>query len=68
MKVRIKIEKISKGLTTGFVLSLNPLVQTGIVPADYPVVCYSLTGYSGGGKKLIQTFENSRLSLLPFKS
>ncbi|MBP7175451.1 MAG: N-acetyl-gamma-glutamyl-phosphate reductase [Thermoclostridium sp.] len=46
---------------TGFVLSMNPLVQTGIVPKDYPVVCYSLTGYSGGGKKLIQTFENSEL-------
>lgn len=46
---------------TGFVLSLNPLVQTGIVPRDYPVVCYSLTGYSGGGKKLIQTFENNEL-------
>ena len=46
---------------TGFVLSLNPLVQTGIVPKDYPVTCYSLPGYSGGGKKLIQTFENSEL-------
>lgn len=47
---------------TGFILSLNPLVQAGIVPKDYPVVCYSLTGYSGGGKKLIQAFENAELS------
>lgn len=47
---------------TGFALSLNPLVQRGIVPKDYPVVCYSLTGYSGGGKKLIHTFENSEIS------
>lgn len=46
---------------TGFILSLNPLVQAGIVPRDYPVVCYSLTGYSGGGKKLIQTFESNGL-------
>ena len=47
---------------TGFVLSMNPLVQQGIVPKDYPAVCYSLTGYSGGGKKLIYTFENKALS------
>lgn len=46
---------------TGFILSLNPLVRAGIVPKDYPVVCYSLTGYSGGGKKLIQAFENQEL-------
>ena len=29
----------------------------GIVPADYPVTCYSITGYSGGGKKMIADYE-----------
>ena len=31
----------------------------GILPADYPLTCYSLTGYSGGGKKLIAEYEAS---------
>jgi N-acetyl-gamma-glutamyl-phosphate reductase len=47
---------------TGFVLGLNPLIEKGLVPKDYPVVCYSLTGYSGGGKKLIHSFEDGELS------
>ena len=29
----------------------------GILPKDYPVTCYSLTGYSGGGKKMIAQYE-----------
>ena len=42
---------------TGFVAALYPLVREGIVPADAPITCHSLTGYSGGGKSLIQKFE-----------
>lgn len=42
---------------TGFNLSLFPLVKEGIVPADYPVSCHSITGYSGGGKKMIEEYE-----------
>lgn len=42
---------------TGFILALYPLVKEGIVPDDYPVTCTSLTGYSGGGKKLIASYE-----------
>ncbi|NLG19056.1 MAG: N-acetyl-gamma-glutamyl-phosphate reductase [Fibrobacter sp.] len=41
---------------TGFILSLVPLRESGIVGDDYPVVCYSLTGYSGGGKKMIAQY------------
>lgn len=44
---------------TGFILALYPLIHEGIVPADYPVTCQSLTGYSGGGKKLIEKYENN---------
>ena len=29
----------------------------GIVPPDYPFTCFSLTGYSGGGKKMIANYE-----------
>lgn len=44
---------------TGFISSVAPLVAMGILPRDYPVTCYSLTGYSGGGKKMIAAYENS---------
>jgi N-acetyl-gamma-glutamyl-phosphate reductase len=42
---------------TGFIMALYPLVQQQIVLPDYPVVAQSLTGYSGGGKKLIGVYE-----------
>ena len=42
---------------TGAVLLLRPLVDSGILPPDYPVFVHSITGYSGGGKKLIQSFQ-----------
>ncbi len=42
---------------TGFLSSAAPLVRLGILPKDYPVTCYSLTGYSGGGKKMIADYE-----------
>ncbi|WP_159888634.1 N-acetyl-gamma-glutamyl-phosphate reductase [Paenibacillus puerhi] len=44
---------------TGYILAIHPLVAEGIIPRDYPVSCYSLTGYSGGGKKLISEYQNS---------
>lgn len=44
---------------TGFNLAVYPLVREGIVPPDYPVTCHSVTGYSGGGKKLIDRYEGS---------
>lgn len=42
---------------TGLISSVAPLVRMGILPAEYPVTCYSLTGYSGGGKKMIAAYE-----------
>lgn len=44
---------------TAFILLVHPLVAAGIMPPDYPVTCYSITGYSGGGKRLIQTYEQA---------
>ncbi len=42
---------------TGFISLVYPLVAEGILPADYPVSAFSLTGYSGGGKKMIAEYE-----------
>ena len=42
---------------TGFISTAAPLVRMGILPKDYPLTCYSLTGYSGGGKKMIADYE-----------
>lgn len=44
---------------TGFISTVAPLVQAGIVAVDYPLTCYSLTGYSGGGKRMIADYEAS---------
>jgi N-acetyl-gamma-glutamyl-phosphate reductase len=41
---------------TGFLLALRPLVDDGIVPPDYPVSVHALSGFSGGGKKMIQSY------------
>lgn len=42
---------------SGFLALAYPLRAAGILPADYPLVCYSLTGYTGGGKKMIAAYE-----------
>ena len=42
---------------SGFIAGCYPLVAHGIVPADFPLTAYSLTGYSGGGKALIAEYE-----------
>ncbi|WP_454762617.1 N-acetyl-gamma-glutamyl-phosphate reductase [Cupriavidus campinensis] len=50
---------------SAFVLAVRPLVEAGLMPAGYPVSAFSLTGYSGGGKKMIAEFEaggNPRLN------
>ncbi|MFZ5596796.1 MAG: N-acetyl-gamma-glutamyl-phosphate reductase [Bacillota bacterium] len=44
---------------TGFTLGLHPLIREGVVSPDYPVTCQSVTGYSGGGKKLISRYEGA---------
>jgi N-acetyl-gamma-glutamyl-phosphate reductase len=44
---------------TAFALAVRPLVQRGLLPADSPLSCFSLTGYSGGGKKMIADYEQN---------
>ena len=45
---------------TGFLACAAPLTALGVLPGDYPVTCYSLTGYSGGGKKMIAQYEGNK--------
>ena len=42
---------------TGFISVVYPLIAGGILPKDYPVSAFSLTGYSGGGKKMIGEYS-----------
>jgi N-acetyl-gamma-glutamyl-phosphate reductase len=42
---------------SAFILLLRPLVDAGLVPAALPVPATSITGYSGGGKKMIEQYE-----------
>ncbi|MEY4909837.1 MAG: N-acetyl-gamma-glutamyl-phosphate reductase, partial [Pseudomonadota bacterium] len=42
---------------SAFILLMRPLVDAGLVPAALPVSATSLTGYSGGGKKMIEQYE-----------
>ena len=42
---------------TGFIMSVYPLVQKGILNKEDVISSFSLTGYSGGGKKMIQQYE-----------
>ena len=42
---------------SAFILLLRPLVDAGLVPAALPVTATSITGYSGGGKKMIEQYE-----------
>ncbi len=42
---------------SAFILLLRPLVDAGLVPADLALSASSITGYSGGGKKMIAEYE-----------
>ncbi|HEY5560424.1 MAG TPA: N-acetyl-gamma-glutamyl-phosphate reductase [Clostridiaceae bacterium] len=42
---------------TGFVSLIYPLISRGILQKDYPVTCCGISGYSGGGKNLIKSYE-----------
>ena len=42
---------------SGFIALVRPLVELGIIKKDSALSCFSLTGYSGGGKKMIAEYE-----------
>lgn len=43
---------------TGFISLVHPLVAAGALPKDALLTCFSLTGYSGGGKKMIAQYDD----------
>ncbi len=47
---------------TGFITLVYPMIAGGILPAGYPISSFSLTGYSGGGKKMIAAYEGDNRS------
>ena len=59
-------ERIAKGkriavpgcYATGFISLVYPLIQSGILPKDYPVATFAMSGYSGAGKKAIAVYES----------
>ena len=55
---------------TGVVLLLRPLVDAGLVRADTAISVHALSGYSGGGRQMIERWEDpaTRLATLPFEA
>ena len=43
---------------TAFILALKPLVAAGLLPASTQIAANSITGYSGGGKKMIEHYQS----------
>ncbi len=43
---------------SGFNSLVYPMIKSGLMSADYPVTCHSVTGYSGGGKKMIAQYQD----------
>lgn len=43
---------------SGFVALVQPLVEAGVISKDELLTCFSITGYSGGGKKMIADYES----------
>lgn len=42
----------------GFILLTRPLIQAGLLSASTPLRCHALSGYSGGGRQMIEKFRN----------
>jgi len=57
-----KAERVSNPgcYATGAIALLRPLIDAGLLPADHPVVLPSVSGYSGGGRTMIEEFESGK--------
>lgn len=61
LKEKIKVSKriANPGChASGFIALIEPLISGGIIATDTPLSCFSITGYSGGGKGMIADYEN----------
>ena len=65
---REKISKSSRIAVPGcyassFILPLYPLVQNGLIPADYPITSYGISGYSVAGKSAIAEYTDPDIAI-----
>lgn len=49
---------------SGFIALVYPLIESGMLAKDTLLTCHSITGYSGGGKKMIAQYEGERVNTL----
>ena len=49
---------------SGFIALVYPLIEAGVLSADALLTCHSITGYSGGGKKMIADYESEERDVL----
>ncbi len=45
---------------TGFLALVRPLVRAGLIPVDFPLSVNAISGYSGGGRSMIEEFESGK--------
>jgi N-acetyl-gamma-glutamyl-phosphate reductase len=45
---------------TGAIALIRPLVEVGLLPADYPITINAVSGYSGGGRSMIEAHQTDR--------
>ncbi|MDE2364758.1 MAG: N-acetyl-gamma-glutamyl-phosphate reductase [Hyphomicrobiales bacterium] len=48
---------------TGAIALLRPVVEAGLVPADFPITINAVSGYSGGGRQMIEAYETHQAPL-----
>ncbi len=53
---------------TGFLALVAPLVAAGLIPEDWPYTVNAVSGYSGGGKALIERFESDAGASIGFRT
>ncbi|MDR2558355.1 MAG: N-acetyl-gamma-glutamyl-phosphate reductase [Oscillospiraceae bacterium] len=59
-KIRVSKRVANPGCyASGFIALVQPLIKAGIIPKDYPVSCFGISGYSGAGKAFIDEYENA---------
>lgn len=66
---REKIEKTTRLANpgchaSGFIALIDPLVKNGLISKDLSLSCFSITGYTGGGKKMIAEYESGDMPKL----
>ncbi|SDD59186.1 N-acetyl-gamma-glutamyl-phosphate reductase [Pseudomonas guariconensis] len=50
---------------TGAIALLRPLIQAGLLPADYPLSIHAISGYSGGGRSAVELHEQTSAVKVP---